>query len=93
MSYLDICYFFYPPHFLFGLVPKFMAMAWVVEQRRQCPTLWLLPLISLPLLCLVRRGVTDVDVVFFEFQEGPIYTGGQSVSNCNMIKALAKFAN
>jgi len=48
--------------------------------------------ISLPQLCLVRRDVTDVDVIFFEFQEGPIYTGGQSVSNYNTIKALTKFA-
>ena len=47
----------------------------------------------LSLLCLVRRDVADVDVVFFEFQEGPIYMTGQSVSRGNTAKALAKFTS
>ena len=59
-----------------------------MEQRHRDPSLWLLPLLSFPLLRLVQRDVTDVDVVFIEFQEGPVYTTGQSVSRDNTAKAL-----
>ena len=64
-----------------------------MEQRHRDPSLWLLPLLSFPLLRLVQRDVADVDVVFSEFQEGPVYTIGQSVSRGNMAKALAKFTS
>ena len=65
-----------------------MVVSEVVEQRPQCPSLWLLPLLSFPLLHLVRRNVADINVVFFEFQEGPVYMTGQSVSRGNTTKAL-----
>ena len=44
-----------------------------------------------PLLRLVQRNVTDVDVIFSEFQEGPVYMTGQSVSRGNTAKTLAKY--
>ena len=46
-------------------------------------------LLSSTLSC--PRDVADVDVVFSEFQEGPVYTTGQTVSRGNIAKALAKF--
>ena len=47
----------------------------------------------LPLLRLVWRDVMDVDIIFSKFQEGPVYTIGQSVSRGNTAKALEKFTS
>jgi hypothetical protein len=63
-----------------------VVMFVVVEQRPQCSSLWLLPLLSFPQLRLVWRDVADIDIIFSEFQEGPVYMTGQSVNRGNTAK-------